>query len=102
MDPDNIAVLLGYEATEDEVQKRMQGLAGRPGFDGLAAVKAKRFFAIYHQFYNNPYHFVALQAFAKTKYADFLKQVNEKPELTKEVEAGYKKICEDFLATGAY
>jgi F-type H+-transporting ATPase subunit alpha len=44
----------------------------------------------------------ALQAFAKTAHADFLKQVNEKPELTKEVEAGYKKICEDFLATGAY
>jgi len=44
----------------------------------------------------------ALQAFAKTKYADFLKSVNDKPELSKEVEAGYKKICEDFLATGAY
>ena len=44
----------------------------------------------------------ALQAFAKTKYADFLKQVNEKPELSKENEAGYKKIAEDFLATGAY
>jgi F-type H+-transporting ATPase subunit alpha len=44
----------------------------------------------------------ALQAFAKTKYADFLKQVNEKPELNAENDAGYKKICEDFLATGAY
>src|SRR5687768_13909827 len=44
----------------------------------------------------------ALQAFAKTKYADFLKQVNEKPELSKEVEAGYKKICDDFASTGAW
>jgi F-type H+-transporting ATPase subunit alpha len=44
----------------------------------------------------------ALQAFAKTKYADFLRQVNEKPELSKENDAGYKKICEDFLATGAW
>jgi len=44
----------------------------------------------------------ALQSFAKTSHAAFLKQVNDKPELTKEVEAGYKKICEDFLATGAY
>jgi F-type H+-transporting ATPase subunit alpha len=43
-----------------------------------------------------------LHAFAKTKYADFLSQVNAKPELSKEVEAGYKKICEDFLATGAW
>jgi len=44
----------------------------------------------------------ALQAFAKTSHAPFLKQVNDKPELSKEVEAGYRKICEDFLATGAY
>jgi F-type H+-transporting ATPase subunit alpha len=44
----------------------------------------------------------ALQAFAKTAHADFLKQVNEKPELSKEVEAGYKKICDEFVATGAW
>ena len=44
----------------------------------------------------------ALQAYAKTTHADFLKQVNDKPELTKEVEAGYKKICEEFASTGAY
>ncbi|MGH8203515.1 MAG: F0F1 ATP synthase subunit alpha, partial [Steroidobacteraceae bacterium] len=44
----------------------------------------------------------ALQAYAKTSHAAFLKQVNDKPELSKEVEAGYKKICEDFAATGAW
>ncbi len=44
----------------------------------------------------------ALQAYAKTTHAAFLKQVNDKPELSKEVEAGYKKICEDFAATGAW
>ena len=31
-----------------------------------------------------------------------LKQVNEQPELTKEVEAGYKQICDEFAASGAY
>jgi F-type H+-transporting ATPase subunit alpha len=44
----------------------------------------------------------ALQAFAKTAHAPFLKSVNDKPELSKEVEAGYKKICDDFAATGAW
>jgi F-type H+-transporting ATPase subunit alpha len=44
----------------------------------------------------------ALQAFARTGHAAFLKQVNEKPELSKETEAGYKKICEEFAATGAW
>ena len=39
---------------------------------------------------------------AKTQHAAFLKSVNDKPELSKEVEAGYKKICEDFASTGAY
>jgi F-type H+/Na+-transporting ATPase subunit alpha len=44
----------------------------------------------------------ALQAYAKTQHAAFLKSVNDKPELSKEVEAGYRKICEDFASTGAY
>jgi len=44
----------------------------------------------------------ALQAYAKTRHAAFLKQVNDKPELSKEVEAGFKKVCDDFAATGAY
>ena len=44
----------------------------------------------------------ALQSYAKTTHAQFLKQVNDKPELSKEVEAGYKKICDDFAATGAW
>jgi len=44
----------------------------------------------------------SLQAFAKTQHAGFLNAVNEKPELSKEVEAGYKKICEEFASTGAY
>ena len=44
----------------------------------------------------------ALQAFAKTNYGELLRQINDKPELSKEVEAGLKKCCDDFVATGAY
>ncbi len=44
----------------------------------------------------------ALQAFFKTHHDDLLKQINDKPELTKEVEAALKKGCEDFVATGTY
>jgi F-type H+-transporting ATPase subunit alpha len=43
-----------------------------------------------------------LQAFARTSYADLLRQINDKPELTKEVEAALKKCCEEFVATGTY
>jgi F-type H+-transporting ATPase subunit alpha len=44
----------------------------------------------------------ALQSYAKTTHGQFLKQVDDKPELSKEVEAGFKKVCDDFSATGAY
>jgi F-type H+/Na+-transporting ATPase subunit alpha len=44
----------------------------------------------------------ALQAFCKTNFGDLLKQINDKPDLTKDVEAGLKKCCEDFASTGAY
>ena len=37
----------------------MRALAGRRGFDQLKAAKGKRFFSVYNQFYNSPYHFVA-------------------------------------------
>ncbi len=44
----------------------------------------------------------ALQAFAKTNYGELLKQINDTPELSKEVDAALKKCCDDFVATGAY
>jgi F-type H+/Na+-transporting ATPase subunit alpha len=40
-----------------------------------------------------------LQAFARGSYADLLKGVNAKPDLTKEVEASLKKCCEEFFST---
>lgn len=87
--PDNIAVLLGYEATEAEAQKRLAGLADRPGFSTMPAIQNKQFFAIYHQFYNNPYHFVALQAFAKWLYPEDFEDVDPL--------ATYREMHEKFL-----
>ncbi|PZN33631.1 MAG: F0F1 ATP synthase subunit alpha [Proteobacteria bacterium] len=43
-----------------------------------------------------------LQAFAKTNYQSLLDGINANPELTKEVEEGLKKCCEEFVATGTY
>ena len=74
--PQTTAVLLGYEAEPGPVQERMRALADRRGFDQLAAVKDKRFFSVYHQFYNSPYHFVALQAFAKWFYPEDFEDVD--------------------------
>lgn len=63
--PETGAVLLGYEAEMEGVQERLQALADRKGWSALQAVKSGNFYTIYHQFYNSPYHFVALHAFAK-------------------------------------
>ena len=44
----------------------------------------------------------ALQAFARASGADLLKSINATPKLSKEVEAGMKKLCEDFFAAGTF
>lgn len=68
--PGTMAVLFGYEADKDAVNQRLAALAGRKGWSELKAVKTGRFHSIYHQFYNSPYHFVALQTFAKWFYPE--------------------------------
>jgi F-type H+/Na+-transporting ATPase subunit alpha len=41
----------------------------------------------------------ALQGLARSSHATLMKSINDKPDLTKDVEAGLKKCCEDFFAT---
>jgi iron complex transport system substrate-binding protein len=66
--PGSRGVPFGYEATPDRVQAALRALAERPGWSSLRAVKTKRFYSIYHQFYTSPAHLVALQVFAKWLY----------------------------------
>ncbi len=72
--PGNTAVWLGYDMTEDKAKEQLKGLMQRTGFPELKAVKDNNVMAIYHQFYQSPYHFVAVQALAKwlhpEKFAD--------------------------------
>lgn len=78
--PDTAAVLFGYEASEEMVQERLAVLAGRDGWPELSAVKNGHFHSVYHQFYNSPYHFVAMQAFAKWIHPDLFEDID--PEAT--------------------
>ena len=68
--PATRAVLLGYEADPYDVQRRISDLANRKGWSDLSAVRSGNFYSIYHQFYNSPYNFVAVQYFAKAFYPD--------------------------------
>ncbi len=44
----------------------------------------------------------ALQSYARTEHASLIQQINDQPDLSKEVEAALKKLCDDFVATGAW
>lgn len=68
--PEVTSVLLGYEADETENAQRLAALSQRDGFKDLRAVKEGNFHSIYHQFYNSPYHFVAIQQIAKWLHPD--------------------------------
>lgn len=91
--PDTTAVLLGYEAEPAEVQKRLKALAERRGWTDLSAVKEGRFHTVYHQFYNSPYHFVAMQAFAKWSNPELFADLD--PEAT------FKELHDRFLPIDA-
>ncbi|MEP5731149.1 MAG: ABC transporter substrate-binding protein [Sulfitobacter sp.] len=87
--PATEAVLFGYEADTAKVQDRLGSLANREGWPELSAVKNGRFHSVYHQFYNSPYHFVAMQAFAKWLHPELFADID--PDAT------MKELHDTFL-----
>ncbi|KMW59948.1 putative periplasmic substrate-binding transport protein [Candidatus Rhodobacter oscarellae] len=89
INPATEAVLFGYDADEAMVQDRLSILASREGWPELSAVKNGRFHSVYHQFYNSPYHFVAMQAFAKWMHPELFEDID--PDAT------MKELHDNFL-----
>ncbi len=87
--PGNKAAPVGAGADPKAVQDRMAALGSRYGFEELPAVKNGRFHAIWHQFYNSPYNFVALQAFAKW--------INPEAFADIDPDATFRRFHEEFL-----
>lgn len=87
--PGNTAVWLGYEMNEAKAQEQLRGLMTRTGFPELKAVKDNDVMAVYHQFYQSPYHFVAVQALAKWLHPERFKDLD--PQAT------FKELHEKFL-----
>jgi iron complex transport system substrate-binding protein len=56
---------VGPGADRDVSRARLQALMQRPAFTTIPAVQSGRVHAIWHQFYDSPYQFVAIQALAK-------------------------------------
>ncbi|PYE35085.1 iron complex transport system substrate-binding protein [Rhizobium sp. PP-F2F-G38] len=80
---------VGYGADLQEAHRKLENLTKRPAFTGIKAVNDSEIHAIWHQFYNNPYQFVAIQQIAKWLHPDLFKDLD--PEAT------FKQLHERFL-----
>jgi iron complex transport system substrate-binding protein len=80
---------VGYGADLVEARRKLEALTHRPAFTGIKAVKDGNVHAIWHQFYNNPYQFVAIQQIAKWLHPDLFADLD--PEAT------LKQLHERFL-----
>lgn len=79
---------VGYGADLKEAHRKLENLTKRPAFTGVKAVKDNNVHAIWHQFYNNPYQFVAIQEIAKWLHPELFKDLD--PEATfKELHARF-------------
>ncbi|ALA20292.1 MULTISPECIES: ABC transporter substrate-binding protein [unclassified Chelatococcus] len=87
--PGGAWVGLGPGTDLAEARRKLVNLTQRPAFAHTAAVGNGRVHAIWHQFYNSPYQFVAIQAIARWLH----------PELFKDVDADgtLKTLHERFL-----
>ncbi|MBB3945231.1 iron complex transport system substrate-binding protein [Rhizobium skierniewicense] len=79
---------VGYGADLKEARRKLENLTKRPAFTGVKAVQYGNVHAIWHQFYNNPYQFVAIQEIAKWLHPELFKDLD--PEATfKELHARF-------------
>ncbi len=70
-------VSLGYSAQPATAREQLKRVvAETSGWAELKAVRGGRIHAIWHQFYNSPYHFVALQQFAKWLHPETFEDVD--------------------------
>lgn len=82
---------LGPGADLSAARSKLEALAKRPAFAHGKAVAERRVFAIWHQFYNSPYQFVALQRIASWLHPDFFGDID--------AEATLRELHERFLPT---
>lgn len=87
--PGGAWVGLGPGTDATEARRKLTNLAKRPAFSQTKAVKDGRVHAIWHQFYNSPYQFVAIQEIAKWLHPELFKDLD--------ADATLKTLHERFL-----
>lgn len=73
---------VGPGADLERARAKLEALTERTAMTGITAVERDNFHAIWHQFYNSPYYFVAVQRLAKWFHPDLFADLD--PEATLE------------------
>lgn len=74
--PGGAWVGVGSGADTAKARDKLARLMSRPAYTGVKAVRNRQVHAIWHQFYNSPYQFVAIQQVAKWLHPDLFKDVD--------------------------
>jgi iron complex transport system substrate-binding protein len=80
---------VGPGADLAEARRKLETYTRRPAYTGTRAAQERAFHAIWHQFYNSPYEFVAIQQLAKWFHPDLFTDLD--PDAT------YREMHERFL-----
>ncbi|WP_410218179.1 ABC transporter substrate-binding protein [Paracoccus sp. (in: a-proteobacteria)] len=78
--PGGAWVGVGPGSDMEAARAKLEALTHRTAMTGIEAVKTGQFHAIWHQFYDNPYYFVAVQRLAKWLHPDLFPDLD--PEAT--------------------
>ncbi|MGC5704449.1 ABC transporter substrate-binding protein [Pseudomonas sp. NFXW11] len=80
---------VGPGADLAEARRKLAWYPGRPAYAGIQAQQHQAFHAIWHQFYNSPYQFVAIQQLAKWFHPKLFEELD--PEAT------FRELHQRFL-----
>ncbi|WP_301924721.1 ABC transporter substrate-binding protein [Corynebacterium glaucum] len=82
-------VELGYQSTPELALETCDGPLSKAGMELLDAPKNGNYFAVYHQFYDNPFNVFALEAFAKWIHPEEFSDLNPTED--------FKQFHEDWM-----
>ncbi|MEJ5998933.1 ABC transporter substrate-binding protein [Corynebacterium sp. H130] len=90
-------VPLGYTAQSENAEKGLADLSKIPGMDKVNALNNGNSLAIWHQFYDSPLNYIAIQAIAKWLHPEAFKEV----DIERQWKAAHEKYV-PFAATGTF
>ncbi len=87
--PEANSLNLGYKAEDENLQRGFQALTQRAGWQAIDAVANKEFYGIWHQFYNSPTYFAAIEAMAQWMHPERMQGID--------AEADFREFHERFM-----